>query len=173
MREIHNLEGVLDQIALDIEVYGGGCRETRGAINLKKDRLHLVVDHKIEAEHLKAHVIVDIEGLTTHILMTQMRDPRTHSLHRHLLNLLPEQVHILATILKQLKNRRHRPFMALLSLSNVFIELKIFGIFVDAVVSQMHKHTLQILPIRHHVGFSTEAGQALFKNIDSERFYAG
>lgn len=68
-------------------------------INLKQVTLVIRIEHEIEAEHLKAHIIRDVPWLTAPILVLQVRLPRNHGLYNNVFNVRPELMRFQAHIL--------------------------------------------------------------------------
>ena len=87
--DIHQDEGVPDEVALNQLVDGCFGAEAGSVVNLQQVELALVVEHEVKAEDLEAHVVRRVVGLGHAVLVLQVRLSCYNCLHYCVLDSSP------------------------------------------------------------------------------------
>lgn len=133
--------------------------------------LEVGVEEDVEAEELKAVVLL-IGCAALLIALLQVVLNREDRLYYHIVDALPDGLHVYPHLLEVSLQRAQRPLVTVVALVDGGVGLKCVGFLVDAVVGQVEVHVLEIT-LGVIIGLRRESDQTLIINVDSERLDAG
>jgi hypothetical protein len=96
--------------------------------------------------------------------------PRYKTFDDHVIDVLPNLVHIMALALHVLAESSERPLGPFIVLVHILVGLKLHGLFIDGVICQMHE---LVLSLPFLIFLCCESGKAFFEHVHSERIVTG
>ena len=171
--DIHEEEGVADKVALDELVEGGVGGEGGRVVDLQQVDLPIGVHHEVKAEDLEAHVVGQVVGLGTAVLVLQVWLSTHQGLDDDVLNVRPVLVRLEAQGLESLEELGQRLLVAVAEVVQGLIVHVLGTVLVDGVVGEMHAQVVHVLLVRELVLLGGEAHQSLVVDVDAQGVAAG
>ena len=111
-------------------------------IHLKQPGSSCLVDENVEAKNLKAHVVVDVTGLRSSVVMDEIRLHRYQSLDDHVSHLSFYLFNV-ETVLRKLDPDAVEASFVASSGFSTFISYIICVILINCIISQMNKRIVK------------------------------
>ena len=103
-------------------------------IDLKQNWFHMLIDHDIKAEYLKAMIVVQVISLAEAIHMLKHWLSNEQSLYNYFVDFIFDAGNIVSAILHDIKNWSQRAFVAYTHVLLACVEHELFIVFIDSVI---------------------------------------
>ena len=166
---VDQIESIMHKILLYFSIKCCIAIEGRSMIHFQQPRLARLVYKDIEAKDFKAHVVVNVAGLASSVMMIQIRLDRYQRLHEDITHLCLQLLDINSIPRELHKDALKSSFMTCRRISS-FICFKIGIILVDCIIREMYEWIVVCLQL---VLFCRKSGQAISECKYSQRLHVG
>ena len=171
--QVEQSQGVSHQVQLGFLVESALSGEAGRVVDLNQPWFVSVVQHNIEAQDMKAHLVLQILRLASPVEVGHERLTGDDGLNDDVLDLQLQIVHNFLALLPLLEDDLavHLGETPLVTHSEpvlVVILDKNLVVLVDRVVCQVHEHVLEIGRLRRLELLSSKPGQAFFIQVDAQ-----
>ena len=165
--QANEVQGVNEQVRLDVVIEGAVSGQARGEIDLEDVGLEVGIKENVEPEELKA--VLPRPGIQDLLHPSlQLRLDSDERLDDGVVYSLPDRLHVYAQAFQMALERAQGPLVAVITLKHRLVLLKGLRFLVDAVVREMGVKVL-LRPLRRAVvRLGRKPGQPLVVNVDPQ-----